>query len=643
MAISFSTLFTRLGKLFGSISAVNTAYSSTLPPHFNSIMAQFSSSDSLLMQQTVSSVNPAMTALENSINSQQILSSAAASVLYQTLQEFAALPNSNIATVIPALIVQMNANGQTVNASSATVAVTTGTNQGNGVLCASTTRADGLNQQNALPEAITGSYTSNGISLVSPATVTALSPLWPGGSGITTTLSITTPTSGSLLSNGGFDSFTVANTPDGWLIGTGTPGTDIVQNVYTVQTITVTGTPTSGTYFIQATDLNGKIQQTGNLAYNATGAQVQSALISLTGFTGATVTSTGTTPNFTHTITFGNMAGDVPVLSVTDNTSGGTHTFTPAIVTHGTSVYTIQTVTTTGTPTSGNYTITVTDLAGRKQTTANIAFNAIASAVQSALRLLNGFGSVTVSESGSTPNFTHTINFIGLAGDVPIISVTDGTSGGTHAITPAIVQHGAQAVNLAIQFVSTGAELTTIYQQITSLKPLTAYCFNGWFQAKPIPAAGALMVELVDGLTGQVINDQQGTPNVLTVTLSGITANFTAQNAFFRTPQVLPALVFIRIRISTAVTSGTTTTIDHCSLVAASSLYTGGPLAAAFSGSAAFAAGNSQIPADSFTVTVTNAQAGSFQTYFDRAFNMKALGVQLPSSGSPTISDSLIS
>lgn len=58
--------------------------------------------------------------------------------------------------------------------------------------------------------------------------------------------------------------------------------------VLDVQTITISGTPTGGTYKLT---FNGT--STANLAYNADAAAVQTALRTLTGDTGLTVTGTG--------------------------------------------------------------------------------------------------------------------------------------------------------------------------------------------------------------------------------------------------------------------------------------------------------------------------------------------------------------
>jgi len=87
-----------------------------------------------------------------------------------------------------------------------------------------------------------------------------------------------------------------------------------------------------------------------------------------------------------------------------------------------------------GTPTGGTYTLTFDG-----KTTAAIAYNAAAADVQSALRLVAALDLVTVTDTGTTPNFTHSVLMTGVGGDLgnsspPQMTATDSTTGGTHAI-----------------------------------------------------------------------------------------------------------------------------------------------------------------------------------------------------------------
>jgi hypothetical protein len=84
-----------------------------------------------------------------------------------------------------------------------------------------------------------------------------------------------------------------------------------------------------------------------------------------------------------------------------------------------------------GTPTGGTYTITLTDDVNGARTTSALAYNASAATVQAALRLLSGEGLSTtaVSATGSTPNFTHTIQFKGTKADITVTTTLSMTGG----------------------------------------------------------------------------------------------------------------------------------------------------------------------------------------------------------------------
>lgn len=80
----------------------------------------------------------------------------------------------------------------------------------------------------------------------------------------------------------------------------------------------------------------------------------------------------------------------------------------------------VQSVTIANTPTGGHY-----HLSHNTDTTGEIAYNADGAAVQTALRLLPGLSGVTVSTSGSSPNYTHTITFTGAPGSSTMLTCTN--------------------------------------------------------------------------------------------------------------------------------------------------------------------------------------------------------------------------
>jgi len=91
-----------------------------------------------------------------------------------------------------------------------------------------------------------------------------------------------------------------------------------------VYTLAIVGTPTGGTYDVTIEGDTDIAAQTITVAYNISAANLQIALRALTG-TGldqTTVTASGSTPNFTHTITFNEVnkatAACVTVLGTQD-------------------------------------------------------------------------------------------------------------------------------------------------------------------------------------------------------------------------------------------------------------------------------------------------------------------------------------
>jgi hypothetical protein len=92
----------------------------------------------------------------------------------------------------------------------------------------------------------------------------------------------------------------------------------------------------------------------------------------------------------------------------------------------------VYTLAISGTPTGGTYDITIEGDDEIAAQTITLAYNAAASAVQTALRALVGDGldQTTVSATGSGANLTHTITFKGTREDITLTAdVTDMTGG----------------------------------------------------------------------------------------------------------------------------------------------------------------------------------------------------------------------
>lgn len=230
-----------------------------------------------------------------------------------------------------------------------------------------------------------------------------------------------------------------------------------------VQTLTITGTPTGGTFKLA---YNG--QTTAAIAYNASAAAVQTALRALSRLGSGIVCAGGALPGTGITITFtGAKLGkqDQPLITVADNSLTGGTTPAPSVAetVKGDSTFANlyvlrsgmvlqasddgskvvewdgdaavneqQTVTITGTPTGGTFTL---EFDG--EVTAAIAYNANAAAVAAALEALPNIGDGNVSASGGAlPGTPVVVTFQGdLAGEAQPLMTADG-SGLTGGTTP---------------------------------------------------------------------------------------------------------------------------------------------------------------------------------------------------------------
>jgi len=147
------------------------------------------------------------------------------------------------------------------------------------------------------------------------------------------------------------------------------------------------------------------------------------------------------------------------------------------------------------------------------------------------------------------------------------------------------------------------------------------------------------VVELVDG-TGAVIVDGQAVPNSFTINLSGMTTAWTPFNSVFRIPEVAPSVMWIRFRMATPVV-GSSIYVDTMAMTPLNLSYAGGFGFCMFSGSIPFRVG------DGYNIVASNDYGGSvylstFQSLFNRFYNMTSLGLLLPYNVTPTQPDTKI-
>jgi hypothetical protein len=425
-----------------------------------------------------------------------------------------------------------------------------------------------------------------------------------------------------------------------------------------VQSLTTAGTPTQGSFTLT---FDG--ETTTSLAFDATASQVQSALLALSTIGGSNVACTGGPLPTAITITFQNSLGSQNVSEITVD-----DTLLKSLITTQTPgagpTNEVQSFTLGPDVTGGTYTLSWDNGSG-SQTTAGIAWNANATEIRSALEATSTIAPGDVAVGGGPSPAAVTVTFQGAYAGTNVAAMTgSGASLTQNAITGSVVtlQDGSpdsgSITHLttvpgtpqvysgakALIYTSNGSELTSIQQRLTRLQSNTVYGLHLWACCDDIPSAGVIKIELIDGTTGSVINDDDGTPNALTFNADDLLTTWQSLDdlvtgdVVFRTPLNVPSIVYLRLRISTAVTSGKSIFFDRFTMAPMTQLYAGGPFVQVIDGRDSFELG------DAFELTVTNNRAGLVQEWFGRNFNMAQLGLLLPSNsaGSETIPDSVV-
>lgn len=525
--------FTKAGKFFHAANQVVTALGTTVPDELEDALQEFDSGDS---REDYGAIEGSASALAN-------LQSAGAAfhrallpaVLGQLLVERVRTQNQRIddkvSTALAELYQSMVDESATIEAPVVSTTTTAGgSNTGTGSIRNQAKLTDGRTNQIAIPETVRATWNGTGFDLLGVERQSDLLAVdWPQGS--EARLVLTPPSDGGLVTNGTFDDQDAqqADLPDGWTIAVGTAGTSITLGDVEVQTVAISGTPTGGYYVLKWTDSKGETHHTAPLAYDATSATVLAAL-----------------------------------------------------------------------------------------------------------QALPELGAISVAQSGTSPNYTHTITFTGARNPVQLASddfLTGGSPAITHATTTAGDANTARTPR-ALHFVGDGAELTGV-QRTISLEPSTGYALAILLNMSAAPLTGVLEIALVDGVGGTVVQDDQGANLSFAVDLTAVSA-WTLTTAEIVTPKELPLQTYIRAKLTTALETARTLHIDYLACVRTTAWYTNGPASAAFHGATDFVIG------DYFDLAYNNDRGGGFLDWINRTFDLLALGIQLPTSGSPSIPDSRI-
>jgi hypothetical protein len=531
-AVNNDGLFNVLGKAFQIIVALNTSRGTTIANEVDD------ASDSWKLDtDSPGSVGKTSAAITTSLEQWQASGDSLTSAVQAFARDYvvslvnqdADLDDPTLKNCLSELVRQMEAGGYYVTGNTTSVTVTPTVSSTDAYVVATLTRGDGKSHKQPIPETVTltGDGGNTALSVSSEASVTTLRWNWPQGSGIASPLRLATA-DGGLLANGGFETVT-SGFPSDWVPYTGAVATVWAVTDVEVQTVAISGGPASGFYFLSVTGPDGVARLTTRLAYNATSGAVQAALRALPGLGKLTVTSTGTSPNFTHTITFEGCASDLPLMASVNRLNTG-------------SIAHVQTTAGSGLAYAG--------------------------------RALNLLG--------------------------------DG---------------------------ATNAEILTDFPVV---KADTVYCLT-WRNKVAAAATGQIRFAVVASPGGSVVNDSAGTANSVTIDVSTLTTNWAVGTLWIRIPPSAAQPLLLSIKATTALQNAKTYCLDEIVLQEATTTYAGGPILAGGAGNIAPQA------TESWAVVTANDRAGTLLEYLDRTLGLRESQIVMPTSGSTLIPNSVIS
>jgi len=228
-----------------------------------------------------------------------------------------------------------------------------------------------------------------------------------------------------------------------------------------VSTIAFNGTPTGGSWRLSFRyPGTNRVDTTAALPFNATAADIRAAVLAL-GFSDVTVRTTTVGANPVHELTLRRVPDLLGVTTISNLTTGSVSASTREVSTpygdmevsvRARRLTQVSDVTITGTPVSGSYRLRFATAGtnGSTVTTAAIPFNATASEVQTAVRLLDGYAKTIVTGRGIAPNLTFSLAMPQLNGQITVTALSElspGSISNTANTNPRITQTTTVAVS----------------------------------------------------------------------------------------------------------------------------------------------------------------------------------------------------
>lgn len=694
-AINEDGLFNIFGKVFNSGNTLNTARGTTVPTDVEEIFEWFKNiaggdTDFQRAIDALAAAHQSWQAGGATLTSGLVR--MASNLLIEFVKADSDAPKGTLTACLEYIIAQMLSDGDYVDPNAITLTLTTDpdsiTNIGDVAILYTELRGDGRVQENAIPEAIDIEVTSDS-SAVSPslawngerATNSRLHQDWPTGSAVVSTLSAADPAN-SLLSNGNFENTTIRDIPDNWIITTGAPGSTVVVTQPEEQTVVISGTPTGGTYILHWIDRSGIQRTTDPLAYNATGSSVQSALRELAGLSAVTVAATGTSPNFTHTITFTDVAGNLNQLTSTSLLTGGTPVITHATTLDGTDgaykgralalasngseettlhhrldlndevVYfchlrvkklvdadqSSSSSSSSSSPSSSSSSSSINSSSSTSSVNSSSSSSSINSSSSSSSGVSSSSSSSVNSSSSSTSsansssssslNSSSSSSSVNSSSSSSINSSSSSSSRNSSSSSPSSPSSSSSVNSSSSSSVNSSSSSSPSSWSSQSSSSSSSSVNSSSSSSE---AAEELRIEIVEGIGSQATVDAEGNVNQLRIDVGSIGQGDHDSEFFsFRLRRDVVQPVYLRIHLAAPPKAGDVIYIDEMVVVAATELYKGGPFVGAVSGATA------AVVEDNWSLTVANNRAGSFQEWFHRAFDMAGKNLLLPSSGSGT-------
>lgn len=657
MTIDFDVLYTRLGKFFNAANTIQTALQTTIEAEVEDAVQELGGANTINYEAVREGILTGLRALQNDCYSalSSCVVTPSSNLLIQTVKDDAQQVDDGITNALYELILQMIANDESLDASTPAASVAYGAdNVGNGVLVTSINRGDGKINEYILAETISGSIVSASAGLLATLqlygelSTTELSYDWPLGSGCSQGLTgQTSISSDNLLTNGTMETEDAQDDdlPYGWTVSIGVTGTTVKLTNIEVQTVTISGTPTTGYYLLHFTDRDGKTQTTKPIAYNASGATVQTSLNALSGLSKVTVSSTGTSPNYTHTVTFTGTPNPGQLTSTEYTDSGSiAHATTDAG-----SANVVQGARALELDSDGAEYTTLQTLVGLSPATqyaANVwvKCDVVPAAGRYAVDLIDGIGGTVIEDQEGFQNTCYfdaanlTTNWQSLDALVvgvnayQSVTITGTPAGGTFTLT----FDGATTAGIAYN--ASAATVKAALEALSTIGTGNVSAAGGALPGTPVVVnfQNALGYRSMHTMTANGAGLSGGTAPAVAIA-EVTTGNPTS--SVFRTPADMPTSVYFRLRAITPVSNGTSVFFDEFCLVPMVELYAGGLSAALFTGPTYWSIN------DTLTLTVTNDRAGAMNEWMNRIFGLRISRLLMPTnrSGAESQLDSLLS